>query len=376
MIPGKGFEGLVNFPTELSVIVPTYNERPNIKLLFELFKQALKGIQWEVVFVDDDSPDGTAEEVRSLAKIDSRVRCIQRLGRKGLASACVEGMLATVSPYIAVIDGDLQHDVGLLGKMLQSLKDSGDDIVIASRYIDGGSTGSLPSHRVFISRAACWLSEHLLNTKLSDPMSGYFMLRRSLFERNMRRLYGKGFKILLDIMAASDNDVRYHELPYHMQDRKFGESKLGFQVISEYFMLILYRLSGRVIPARFFLFASVGLIGLGVHMATLTAVFHISQERFVLSQLVATLTAMTSNFILNNAITYSDKKLRGKAFFRGLISFYLACSIGAFISLALSSFLFDIHLPYLLAGLTGAAVAAVWNFLLTSMYTWGGKKIP
>ena len=224
--------------TQLSVIVPTYNERRNVKPLVSLLEQSLSGIEWEVVFVDDDSPDGTAEEVRELAMHNPRVRCVQRLGRRGLASACVEGMLSTSSPFMAVMDGDLQHDIGLLSRMLEQLQKSSDEIVIASRYIEGGSTGKLSPVRVFVSKAACWISEHLLNTKLSDPMSGYFMLKRSLFERYMRRLYGKGFKILLDIMAATKGDVRYHELPYHMKARKHGESKLGFQVINEFFCFV------------------------------------------------------------------------------------------------------------------------------------------
>lgn len=362
--------------TELSIIVPTYNERPNVNPLVSLLEQYLAGIEWEVIFVDDDSPDGTHEEVRNLAMRNSRVRCVQRIGRRGLASACVEGMLTTSSPYLAVIDGDLQHDVSLLCEMLQWLKKTDDDIVIASRYVEGGSTGKLSSFRVTISRVACWLSEHLLNTRLTDPMSGYFMLKRSLFERTVRRLYGKGFKILLDIIAATNGEVRYHELPYHMKARKHGESKLGFQVINEFFMLILYRLSGRLIPARFFLFCVVGLIGVGVHMLTLKLVFAASHEAFILSQLTATIVAMTSNFFLNNSITYSDKKLKGIAMLKGLLSFYLTCSVGALISIALSSFLYDNKIPYMVAGVAGAIVAAVWNFLLTAMYTWGRKEKP
>jgi dolichol-phosphate mannosyltransferase len=356
---------------ELTVVVPAFRERENIPGLLRALEAALAGLDWETVIVCDDAFDGTEELVRERAQNDRRVRCIQRIGRRGLASACIEGMLASSAPFLAVIDADLQHDETLMPKLLQTAKQGDADIVVASRYMEGASTGELAARRVRISRLASALSR-VLAKGLSDPMSGYFLLRRSFLERVMRKLYGRGFKILLDLIAAARGEVRIAELPYTMRSRQHGQSKLGARVIAEFFMLLLYHLTGRVLPARFFLFAGVGLTGLGVHLAVLTAAFAASGN-FLSSQLLATWLAMTSNFFLNNLFTYGDQRLRGAAIWRGLASFYVACGIGAFINVAVAEWLYLQSVVYWAAGMAGAAVAAVWNFFTTASLTWGGQ---
>jgi dolichol-phosphate mannosyltransferase len=299
------------------------------------------------------------------------VQCLRRVGRRGLAGAVIEGALASAAPVVAVIDADLQHDETLMPKLLEAAKRGDADIVVASRYMEGASTGDLAPERVRISRLASALSR-VLARGLTDPMSGYFLLRRPFLERVMRKLYGRGFKILLDLIAAARGDVRIAELPYTMRSRQHGESKLGARVIAEFFMLILYHLTGRVLPARFFLFAAVGLTGLGVHLAVLTAAFAASGN-FLASQLLATWLAMTSNFFLNNVFTYGDQRLRGAAIWRGLLTFYVACGIGAFINIAVAEWLYLQSVVYWAAGMTGAAVAAIWNFFTTASLTWGSQ---
>ncbi|HUJ85894.1 MAG TPA: glycosyltransferase family 2 protein [Burkholderiales bacterium] len=356
---------------ELSIVVPAYRERENVPLLLGALEQALAGLDWEVIFVVDDAADGTEELVRERAQKDRRVRCIQRIGRRGLASACIEGMLSSSAPYIGVIDADLQHDETLLPKLLEEAKRDGADVVVASRYMDGGSTGELASDRVRMSRLASGLSS-VLSRGLSDPMSGFFVVRRTFLERVVRRLYGRGFKILLDMIAAARGEVRIAELPYRMRSRARGESKLGARVIAEFFMLILYHVTGRLLPARFFLFGAVGVTGVGVQLAVLWLAFRVSGQ-FLFSQLVATWAAMTSNFFLNNIFTYGDQRLRGTRIWRGLASFYAACGIGAFINIALAEWLFLKSVPYWAAGTGGALVAALWNFFTTASFTWGGS---
>jgi dolichol-phosphate mannosyltransferase len=358
---------------ELTVVIPAFAERDNIPGLLSALERALRGLDWETIIVIDDAFDGSEELVRERAQRDPRVRCLHRIGRRGLASACIEGMLASSAPYLAVMDADLQHDETLLPKLLDAAQNGGADIVVASRYMEGGDTGGLGAERVRISRLASALSR-VLCKGLSDPMSGFFVLRRSFLERVVRRLYGRGFKILLDLIAAARGEVRIAELPYSMRSRQHGESKLSARVVAEFFMLILYHLTGRLVPARFFLFAAVGLSGLGVHLAVLWASF--GAGNFLASQALATMAAMTSNFFLNNAITYGDQRLRGARIWRGLLSFYLACSIGAFINLALAEWLFLQSFAYWAAGLVGAMVAALWNFFTTASLTWGAAAAP
>lgn len=358
---------------ELTVVVPAFRERENILPLLTALEEALHGRDWETIFVVDDALDGSEELVRERAQQDGRVRCLHRIGRRGLASACVEGMLASSAPYVAVIDADLQHDERLLPQMLDAIKRGGEDIVVASRYMEGGSTGDLEPARVRLSRAASLLGKALAGG-LSDPMSGFFIVRRAYLEQVVRRLYGRGFKILLDLIAASGGKVRIHEMPYRMRGRLHGESKLSARVIAEFFMLILYHMFGRLVPARFFVFCAVGLVGVGVHLAVLWAAYAAMGAGFVFSQSLATLVAMTGNFFLNNAFTYADQKLRGLRMWRGLLSFYLACGVGAIINVAVADWLYLLSVRYWLAGLAGAGVAAAWNFFTTASVTWGGAS--
>jgi dolichol-phosphate mannosyltransferase len=283
-------------------------------------------------------------------------------------------MLASSAPYLAVIDADLQHDETLVPQLLETAKREDADVVVASRYMEGGSTGDLAAERVRISRLASALAQ-LVCQGLTDPMSGFFLVRRSFLERVVRRMYGRGFKILLDLLAAARGGARIVELPYRMRRREHGESKLGARVIAEFFMLILYHLTGRLLPARFFLFGAVGATGVAVHLGVLTAAFHATGGNFLASQALATWTAMTSNFFLNNAFTYADQRLRGAAVWRGLLSFYLACGIGALINLAVAEWLYLQSVAYWIAGVAGALIAAMWNFFTTASVTWGRPDV-
>jgi dolichol-phosphate mannosyltransferase len=356
---------------ELSVVVPAFRERDNIPRLLDALDRALAGVDWETILVVDDADDGSVALVRERAQRDPRVRCIQRIGRRGLASACIEGMLASSAPYLAVMDADLQHDETLVPKLLETARQQQADLAVASRYMAGGSTGELAASRVRVSRMASALSATLCDG-LTDPMSGFFIVRRTFLDRVVRNLYGRGFKILLDLIAAARGDIRIVELPYRMRSREHGESKLGARVVAEFFMLLVYHMMGRLLPARFFLFAAVGVTGLGVHLCALWLLFA-GSGHFLFSQAMATWIAMTSNFVLNNMFTYGDQRLRGRAAWRGLFSFYAACGIGALINLAIAEWLFLKSTPYWLAGLGGALIAALWNFFTTASFTWGAR---
>ena len=353
---------------ELAVIVPSFNEYDNVEPMIQRLGTALSGIEWEVIYVDDDSPDGTATKVRELAQVNRRVRCVQRIGRRGLSTAVIEGILASSATYFAVIDADLQHDERLLPKMLGILSGGAVDIVVGSRYVAGGGIGEWQKDRAVMSRFATRLARLVLTADLSDPMSGFFMLTRPAFESAVRRLSGQGFKILLDLFASTPTPYRFKELPYVFGQRLHGESKLDTFVMWEYLMLLLEKLIGQFVPVRFVLFAAVGASGVIVHLATLR--LSLTVVEFPIAQTIATLVAMTSNFLLNNILTYRDKRLHGTRLVTGLLSFYAVCGIGAVANVGIASAAFAHNYAWWVSGLAGAAVGVVWNYAVSSVFTW------
>jgi dolichol-phosphate mannosyltransferase len=362
--------GLGRKPPELAVIVPTLNERDNIQPLLGRLGDVLAGIDWEAVFVDDDSQDGTAELLLRLQDTMPRVRVIRRFGRRGLSSACVEGMLATAAPFLAVIDADLQHDETVLPRMLEALRQDELDIVVGTRFAAGGGVGTFSRPRLLLSRFGRLLSRMVSRADLSDPMSGFFVLRRAFFDETVRRLSGQGFKILLDLLASSPRPVRLAEMPYQFRPRHSGESKLDATVVLEYVVLLIDKLLGVSLPARFVIFSLVGLFGVLVHLLVLALAFKLLQVPFYGAQAIATFTAMTVNFNLNNRLTFRDRSLTGRALLRGHLSFYLVCGIGAIANFQIAEMLYQLRLPWWLAGLVGALISSVWNYGVSSVVTW------
>jgi dolichol-phosphate mannosyltransferase len=360
---------------ELAVVIPVLNERDNIAPLVERLTDALAGIRWEAIFVDDDSPDGTADTVRALARFQSNIRCVQRLGRRGLASACVEGILSSAAPYVAVMDGDLQHDETLLPQMLARIKAERLDVVVASRYTDAGSVGEWQRSRVVISDVAGRLSRLVVKADLTDPMSGFFMVERSAFAAAMRSLTGQGFKILLDLFASSPRPLVFAEVPLTFRQRLHGESKLDTLVAWEYLMLLLQKLIGPAMPVRFLLFSLIGGLGLMTHLAVLWTMLHAAGASFAVAQGVATVLAMTGNFLLNNLFTYRDRRLKGWRVLSGLASFYAVCGAGAAANVGIAAYIAGGH-SWWLAGIAGAAVSAVWNYAMSSIFTWSATPRP
>jgi dolichol-phosphate mannosyltransferase len=366
-------ESPVSAGPELTLVIPTLNERDNIGPLVDLLDAVLEAVSWEVIFVDDDSPDGTAERIREIGRRDRRVRCLQRLGRRGLTTACIEGVLASSAPHIAVMDADMQHDEQLLPQMLAVLKSEPVDLVVGSRYVAGGGIGGLDAARGHMSAFATRLSRIICKAEIADPMSGFFMLRRDVLEGALRRLSGQGFKILLDVLVSSPRSLRVRELPYEFRERQRGESKLDTLVAWEYIMLIADKLIGHIVPVRFALFAFVGGIGLLVHMSVLWFGLTVVGAAFNPAQAAATIVAMTANFFLNNLFTYRDRRLRGLAVLRGLFTFYAICTLGAVANVGIAGYVFSRNEVWWLAGLAGVVVGSVWNYAISSVFTWKQK---
>jgi dolichol-phosphate mannosyltransferase len=355
---------------QLSVIVPTFKERDNVTTLFRRLETTLRGVAFEVIFVDDNSPDGTWEVVRSLAREDSRVRCIRRIGRRGLSGACIEGILASSAPYVAVIDADLQHDETQLPAMLALLQGGEFDLAVGSRYIDGGSADSFDKQRAGASALATEVAKRVLQVKIADPMSGFFMIHRDRFEQLAPQLSTQGFKILLDIVATARGDLRVKEIPYSFGSRLHGESKLDSMVALDFLGLVLAKLTHDVVSLRFLLFAMVGSIGLLVHFGALFIALAIFDLPFPEAQASGALLAMTSNFILNNFLTYRDQRLKGFAILRGLLLFYLVCSVGLLANVGVAFSVYDQEPIWWLAGAAGALMGVVWNYAMSGLFVW------
>ncbi len=361
-------------PIRLAVIVPVFNEAANVAPLVERLDAALAGIGWEAIFVDDDSPDGTAAVVRGIAARDPRIRCLRRIGRRGLASACMEGFLATAAPFVAVIDGDLQHDETILPAMLAAVE-AGADIAIGSRHVAGGAADSgFSAARGALSDMGAKMARLLLPTPVADPMSGFFLLPRALVEEVAPRIAGRGFKILLDILLSARRKLAVAEIPYSFRSRQAGESKLDATVLLEFGALLLDKATGGIVPLRFLAFAAVGGIGVLVHMAALFLLVQAAGFGFGPAQWGATLVAMTANFALNNRITYRDARLRGPALWRGLLLFYLVCGIGAAANVGIAGLLVrDGVLAWGPAGAAGALLTVVWNYAVSSTLVWRAR---
>lgn len=368
-----GVDGEAQEGPELSVIVPTFNERDNVTVLYRRLEATLANVAWEVVFVDDNSPDGTWDVVRALALKDSRVRCIRRIGRRGLSGACIEGILASSAPYAAVIDADLQHDETQLPKMLLLLASDKADLVVGSRYIEGYKSEGFNKQRAGASALATEFARKMLRVEIADPMSGFFMVRRDRFEQLAPKLSVHGFKILLDLVASANGNLRAVEIPYTFGARQHGESKLDSMVALDFLGLVLAKLTNDAVSLRFLLFAMVGGIGLVVHLATLFIALELFKAPFAEAQAAGAIVAMTSNFVLNNFLTYRDQRLKGFAILRGLIMFYIVCSVGLLANVGVAFSVYDQEPIWWLAGLAGALMGVVWNYAMSGLFVWRKK---
>ncbi len=356
---------------DLAVIVPTFNEIDNIEPLVNSLFKVLAPLNFEIIFVDDNSPDGTAEKARELALQYPQIRCLQRVGRRGLSSAVIEGFLATSAPYAAVIDGDMQHDETRLPRMLEMLVTENVDLVVATRYTPGAGIGDWSEQRANMSRRATNIARRLTGVTLSDPMSGFFMMSTQHFRSRVTDLTGVGYKILLDILSARGNELKIAEIPYNFRSRQMGESKLDTKVVLEFAELLIARTAGRFVPTKFIMFSIVGAFGVLVHLGVLSAIFGSGLASFITAQIIATVVAMTVNFFVNNFFTYFDRRLAGWQLLTGWLSFSAASAVGALANIGLSAYLFEtLGFPWLGAALVGIVVGATWNYAITALFTW------
>ncbi len=355
---------------QLAVIIPTFNEAENVEPLLQKLAIALRGLIWEAIFVDDGSTDATVSILTAIAISDPRVRLIRRFGRRGLSTAVVEGMMASAAPVLAVIDADLQHDETILPKLLAAITEGGADLAVGTRYAQGGSTGNWQKARVRMSHYATKCASTLLRVSLSDPMSGFFAIRRETFLSALPNLSSLGYKILLDIVASVPGTLVIREEPYEFRPRVAGESKLDAAIAFEYGLLLADKTIGKYLPLRLMMFLGVGAMGLIVNLGILALLVTASALPFWAAQGIAVSGAMTFNFVLNNVFTYRDRRLKGMALVRGLLAFYLACSLGGAANVEVGTKLLDAGGEWWMAGIIGAIVGSLWNYVASSVLTW------
>ena len=359
----------------LSIVIPTYNEKNNISKILEKLKKSLKSSTYEIIFVDDNSPDGTSFEIKKFIKNSSKIQLIHRVGRRGLSGAIIEGIFAARSELVAVMDCDLQHDETKLRDMLELFsKDASLDIVIGSRFTADGeiSINAFSKMRKLGSKVTTFLIKKLLRIKSTDPLSGFFMVKKESFLKKSDKLQTQGFKVLADFLATSGKSIEIKEVGYSFKNRVAGESKMSFLTALELIGLVLSQILNGRVSIRFILFCMVGLSGIFVQLL-ITGLAMLLTNQFPTSQTLGIIAAMTSNYFLNNIITFRERKLKSLDLIRGLFSFYLICSLGAFTNIAIATFVFNFSSNWLISSVIGACIGAVWNFTLTSIFTWKSK---
>lgn len=357
---------------EVSIVIPTFNERANIAPLVAGIAAAMGTVPWEIVVVDDDSPDGTWAEVARLAAAEPRLRCLRRVGRRGLASAVVEGAMAASGELVAVIDADFQHDERVLPAMRDALL-AGADLAVGTRYAAGGSVGDWDRRRQRMSDLATRIARALVGRRTSDPMSGFFMARRQVFAAAVYDLSSQGYKILLDLISAHPGELRIVDVPYTFRNRRAGDSKVSPMVLAEFAFLMIEKLSRGLIPPRFVLFALVGGLGLLVHLAAL-AVLGAAGLAFIPAQAGAVAAAIAFNYVLNNEFTYRDRRLTGREFALGFVIFAVICSIGAVANIGVANLAIEETASWSFSGIAGALVGAVFNFGGATALVWGRTR--
>jgi dolichol-phosphate mannosyltransferase len=355
----------------LSIICPTLNERDNVAVIYQHIDRIVT-CEWELIFVDDNSSDGTRLEIEQLSRRDRRVRLINRVGRKGLASAASEGFLCAVYDHCVLIDADLQHDINNINVMAEEVAQSGNDLVISSRFKVNQTLG-LSSARTRLSIVGNGMIDLILRRQLTDPLSGCFLIRRERYLALHPSLILSGFKILFDILSCPDGrQLTVSEIPIKFLNRHSGESKLRKTVMLEFMGTYVTRMVERVIPLSFIKFSMIGALGVLLHYLILSFFLKLSGFDFAVSQLVTSYLVMVSNFLLNNRYTFSANRLFGGQLVFGLMKFMFFCSFGALISLSFAFYLKDTGLSPVAAGVLGTVAGSLWNFVLNSLYTWRG----
>ena len=358
----------------LSIVLPTWNERGNIEPLLAQLLPLQQQFDLEILVVDDDSADGTAELVRQLAQRQPCLRLIRRVGRSGLASAIKEGLLDATGDLALVMDSDGQHEPAAVLRAVQTLQQGDLDLVVGSRFHREAEIRGLSSRRERGSswaNAAARFSLHRRYAPLSDFMSGFFAVRLEAVLPLLRSVDVNGFKFLYELLAVSRGCLRVAEVPLTFQPRLSGSSKLDLAVFWDFLISLLHSLSFRLLPRRAISFALVGSSGVLVQLLVTHLLMAGDHLRFEQALPLAVVAAATSNYLINNALTFRFQRLRGLALLQGLLKFLLVASLPVLANVGLASAYYSfVARDALWAQLAGIVVVFVWNYAASSRLVW------
>jgi dolichol-phosphate mannosyltransferase len=358
---------------KLSIVLPTYNERDNVEPIAEQLLGLDDLYNLEIIFVDDDSRDGTADVVRSLAHVHHEVRLIRRVGRAGLSSAIKEGILDATGDLVVVMDCDGQHEPATVLAALRQLQETHVDLIIGSRFHPQANIRGLSPKRERNSTWANAVARFSLPRyrQLTDYMSGFFVCRLQAVLPYVRRIDVNGFKFLYELLAISGGRLRVGEVPLQFQPRISGESKLNVAVVWDLGISILHTLLLRSVPRRAISFALVGATGIATHLVIYFLSRHFLGATFELAQTFAVIVAASTNFLINNVLTFRTQQLKGLKLLLGLMRFLLVTSMGMVANVGVSSALYHQTSDQpLLAMFAGIAVDFVWKYAASSKFVW------
>ena len=356
----------------LSVVLPTFNERDNVAPIVAELLPLGERYDLEILFVDDDSADGTAEVVRDLAHRHDAIRLIRRVGRAGLSSAIKEGILDATGDLVVVMDCDGQHEPATVARAVEHLLATGFDLVIGSRFHVEAEILGLSDRRernsTWANAVACFSLPRY--RALTDFMSGFFVLRPEAALPFVRRVDVNGFKFLYELLALSGGRLRVSEVPLSFQPRIAGDSKLDLAIVWDLGVSILHTLLLRSVPRRAISFALVGASGVVVQLLVNRLLMAVGWS-FEQALPPAVVTAATSNYLINNALTFRFQRQKGLALLRGLCKFLVVASLPVLANVGVASAFYNlVSADTFWAQLAGIVVVFVWNYAASSKFVW------
>ena len=361
----------------ISIIIPTFNEVKNIKDLIVHLMLLLINFDYEIIVVDDDSPDGTAEEINQLMKTNKKIHLINRIGRSGLSSAIKEGLIFAKGEYSVVLDGDGQHDPNCVLEMIGEIKKSKFDIIVGSRFLKKSKLTGLSEERSLSSKLANKIARISLPKKysnLTDYLSGCFCLKNKKTNNLVRRIEINGFKFLYELLAISKGNLLIKEIPLFFKERNYGQSKLDLAVVWDFLISILHNFGFRILPRRAISFGLVGISGVFVQLLITLILTKIILLDFKSALPFSVVCAASSNFLINNMLTFRTNRLRNFALIRGLLKFLLVASLPVIANVGIASAVYlYISTDTLIAQLAGIAIVYAWNYLASSLFVWNNS---